>query len=252
MRSVLVTGASSGIGRATAHAFAEHGDTVAVHYSANRQGAEQTRTQLAGDGHMIVCGDVGDPTQARRIVDETVDTLGCLDVLVNNAAVAPTTELYHLVTDVTYDAWCAAWERIIKVNLLGAANVAWASVRHMISGGGGRIINVGSRGAFRGEPEYPAYGASKAGLHALGQSLALALAPHHIAVSSIAPGFVASDRQQTRLASEEGIALRQQSPFGRVGTPSEVAAAIIYLASADAEWASGAILDLNGASHLRT
>ncbi|BDY26695.1 SDR family NAD(P)-dependent oxidoreductase [Mycolicibacterium mageritense] len=252
MRSVLVTGASSGVGRATARAFAECGDIVAVHYSTNRCGAEQTLSSLAGGGHTIVCGDIGNPTEARRIVDEAAAELGALDVLVNNAAVAPTHELRHPIADVAYDSWCAVWERMIGVNLLGAGNVAWAAVQHMINRGGGRIVNVGSRGAFRGEPEYPAYGASKAALHALGQSLAVALAPYNIGVTSVAPGFIASERQEVRLRGEDGMALRHQSPFDRVGTPDEVASAIVYLASPQAEWASGAILDLNGASYLRT
>ncbi|HEX4090693.1 MAG TPA: SDR family oxidoreductase, partial [Trebonia sp.] len=116
----------------------------------------------------------------------------------------------------------------------------------------GAIVNVGSRGAFRGEPDYPAYGASKAALHAFAQSAAVALAPHGIAVTAVAPGFVATERQSAKLAGDEGDAVRGQSPFGRVGTPEEIAAAIVYLASPQAAWSSGTILDVNGASYLRT
>jgi 3-oxoacyl-[acyl-carrier protein] reductase len=116
---------------------------------------------------------------------------------------------------------------------------------------GGRIINVSSRGAFRGEPDSPAYGASKAGLNALGQSLAISLAPHGIAVATVAPGFVETDMTNEHLKAPRGDAIRAQSPFGRVGRPEEVAAAVLWLASAEAEWASGAVLDLNGASYLR-
>jgi len=122
----------------------------------------------------------------------------------------------------------------------------------MIVGGGGRIINVSSRGAFRGEPRHPAYGASKAGLNALGQSLARDLAPYGIAVAGVAPGYVETDMAADYLAGPGGDAIRAQSPFGRVAQPAEIAAAVVYLASAEAEWASGAILDLNGASYLRT
>lgn len=249
-RKILVTGASSGIGRATALAFAELGDTVAVHYATNRNGAEQTRSILPGDGHMIIRGDIGDPAQARDLVDQSVRELGSLDVLVNNAAVAPAPGNRHDIADTEYDDWCAAWALMVNVNLLGTANVTWAAAQHMSRGS--RIINVGSRGAFRGEPEHPAYAATKAALHALGQSAALALAPRGISVTSVAPGFVSSERQQPKLSSSEGAALRQQSPLGRVGTPAEVASAIVYLASPEAEWATGTILDLNGASHLRT
>jgi NAD(P)-dependent dehydrogenase (short-subunit alcohol dehydrogenase family) len=122
----------------------------------------------------------------------------------------------------------------------------------MIDGArGGKIVNVGSRGAYRGEPTHPAYGASKAGLHALGQSLAVALAPHGITVASVAPGYVATDMTAEELGTSAGDAIRAQSPFGRVATAAEVAAAVLYLASPEAEWASGAVLDLNGASYLR-
>jgi NAD(P)-dependent dehydrogenase (short-subunit alcohol dehydrogenase family) len=111
---------------------------------------------------------------------------------------------------------------------------------------------VSSRGAFRGEPGQPAYGASKAGLNALGQSLAIALAPHNITVAAVAPGFVETDMAAAHLQGARGDAIRGQSPFGRVARPDEVAAAVLYLASPQAEWATGAILDLNGASYLRT
>jgi NAD(P)-dependent dehydrogenase (short-subunit alcohol dehydrogenase family) len=122
----------------------------------------------------------------------------------------------------------------------------------MIAGGGGRIVNVSSRGAFRGEPGQPAYGASKAGLNAFGQSLARALAPHGIAVASVAPGFVDTDMAASSLAGPGGDAIRAQSPFGRVARAEEIAAAVVYLASPEAEWASGTIIDLSGASYLRT
>jgi 3-oxoacyl-[acyl-carrier protein] reductase len=98
----------------------------------------------------------------------------------------------------------------------------------------------------------PAYGASKAGLNALGQSLAVALAPRNIIVSAVAPGFVQTDMAATHLEGQAGDAIRAQSPFGRVARPAEIAAAVLYLASPEAAWASGAILDLNGASYLRT
>jgi NAD(P)-dependent dehydrogenase (short-subunit alcohol dehydrogenase family) len=125
--------------------------------------------------------------------------------------------------------------------------------RHLVDrGAAGAIVNVGSRGAFRGEPDFPAYGATKAALHALGQSLAVALAPHGITVTSVAPGFVATERQAAKLSGPEGERLRAESPFGRVGTPEEIAATVHFLASPAAAWASGTVVDLNGASHLRT
>jgi len=116
---------------------------------------------------------------------------------------------------------------------------------------GGRIVNVTSRGAYRGEPRHPAYGASKAGLNSFGQSMARALAPLGIAVATVAPGYVETEMALDELNSPGGKQIRAQSPFNRVATPGEIAAAVVYLASAEAEWASGAILDLNGASYLR-
>jgi len=121
----------------------------------------------------------------------------------------------------------------------------------MIATGGGRIVNVSSRGAFRGEPDQPAYGASKAALIAFGQSLARSLGPHGIAVTTIAPGWTATDMAADTLAGPRGEAIRTESPLGRVATPEEVARAVLYLASPEAELASGAVLDFNGASYLR-
>jgi 3-oxoacyl-[acyl-carrier protein] reductase len=251
-RRVLVTGASRGIGRAIAQAFADRGDQVAVHYASSRSSAEETRSGLPGAGHILVGGDLGDPEAARDVVAEAVAGLGGIDVLVNNAAVAPGPENVHRIGEVSYADWQQVWRRMIDVDLLGAANVTFGVATHLIERGmPGSIVNVGSRGAFRGEPDYPAYGAAKAALHAFGQSMAVALAPHRIAVTSVAPGFVGTERQQPTLDGPGGAALAAQSPFGRVGTPEEVAAAVLYLSSPEAAWSSGAVLDLNGASYLR-
>lgn len=252
-RGVLVSGASRGIGRAVAVAFAAQGDRVAVHYGSARAEAERTLALLAGDGHVLVEGNLGDPEMAERIVDSADRDLGGIDVLVNNAAVGLSNDNTHRLPDVTYQDWQRIWRAIVDVNLLGAANLTYCVAQRLIARGAtGSIVNVGSRGAFRGEPDYPAYGSTKAALHAFGQSMAVALAPHGIAVSSVAPGFVSTERQAAKLASPAGDEIREQSPFGRVGTPEEVAAAVLYLASPAAQWASGTILDLNGASYLRT
>ena len=247
-RAVLVTGGSRGIGAAIARAFADLGDRVAVHHRDSAARAAEIAAGLPGAGHTVVQADLADAEAVRRAVDEAAAALGGLDVLVNNAGIY--TE--HQIATVSYQQWQEAWRDIIGVNLTGAANVTWCAVQHMIAGGGGRIINVSSRGAFRGEPRHPAYGASKAGLNALAQSLARDLAPYGIAVSAVAPGYVETDMAAGYLAGPQGEAIRSQSPFGRVAQPAEIAAAVIYLASAEAEWASGAILDLNGASYLRT
>jgi len=247
-RAVLVTGASRGIGRTVALAFAARGDRVAVHHRASPDAAAAVLAELPGDGHLAVQADLADAGAVRQMVDGAAAALGGLDVLVNNAGVYTV----HEITETSYEEWQRAWRQILEVNLLGAANATWCAVRHMLDRGGGRIVNVSSRGAFRGEPRHPAYGASKAGLNAFGQSMARALAPYRIAVATVAPGYVETDMTNELLKPPRGAEIRAQSPFGRVARPEEVAAAVLYLASPEAEFVSGAILDVNGASYLRT
>lgn len=245
-RAVLVTGASRGIGRAVAAAFADGGDRVAIHCRDSVREAEQLRDALPGNGHVVVQADLADPDAVRAMVDTAAQALSRLDVVVNNAGVyAP-----HPVFDTSYAEWQHQWRHTLDTNLIGAANVIWCAVRHMRAGG--RIVNVSSRGAFRGEPQHTAYGASKAALNSLTQSLAVELGPRGIAVSAVAPGFVATDMTTEHLQGEGGEAIRAQSPFNRVARPEEIAAAVHWLASPEAEWASGTIIDLNGASYLRT
>jgi NAD(P)-dependent dehydrogenase (short-subunit alcohol dehydrogenase family) len=247
-RAVLVTGASRGIGRAVAQEFAAQGDRVAVHYRDAVGLAREVLAGLPGGGHTVVRADLADAGAVRQMVDQAAADLGGLDVVVNNAGIY----VWHPITEVSYEQWQETWRDTLAVNLTGAANVTWCAVQHMVRQGSGRIVNVSSRGAFRGEPGQPAYGASKAGLNAFGQSLARALAPHGIAVATVAPGFVETDMAADYLKGPAGDEIRAQSPFRRVAEAEEIAAAVFYLASPQAEWASGAILDLNGASYLRS
>jgi 3-oxoacyl-[acyl-carrier protein] reductase len=247
-RAVLVTGASRGIGAAVAEAFARVGDRVAVHYGSSREAAEKLVASLSGAGHVTVQADLADPDAVRRAVDSAAEQLGGLDVLVNNAGVF----LAHPPLSSSYDAWQAAWTQTLATNLTGAANATFCAVPHLVAAGGGAIVNVSSRGAFRGEPDCPAYGASKAGLNAFGQSMALALAPHGITVGTVAPGFVETDMARAVLDGPGGDEVRGQSPFGRVARPEEVASAVLWLASAEARFSSGTIIDVNGASYLRS
>ncbi|MBX7265688.1 SDR family oxidoreductase [Micromonospora sp. Llam7] len=250
-RAVLVTGGSRGIGRAVVRAFATGGDRLAIHHRDSAELAEQLRTELPGEGHVVVRADLADPDAVRAMVDQAADRLGGLDVLVNNAGVFGPIDPPHPVFDSSYEQWRQRWREVLDTNLFGAANAAWCAAQHMRARGG-RIVNVSSRGAFRGEPANPAYGASKAGLNAMAQSLAVALAPYGIAVATVAPGFVETDMTNEYLKAPRGAAIRAQSPFDRVARPEEIAAAVHWLASTEAEWASGTIIDLNGASYLRS
>jgi 3-oxoacyl-[acyl-carrier protein] reductase len=247
-RAVLVTGGSRGIGRAVARAFAERGDRVAVHFGTSRERAEAVVAELPGDGHAVVQADLADPDAVARMVDEAAEALGGLAVLVNNAGIFTA----HPPLEVSYAEWQAAWARTLAVNLVGAANATFRAVPHLIAAGGGAVVNVSSRGAFRGEPDTPAYGASKAGLNAFTQSMALVLAPHGISVTAVAPGFVQTEMARAVLEGASGAAVRGQSPFGRVARPEEVASAVLWLASPEARFSSGTIVDVNGASYLRS
>jgi NAD(P)-dependent dehydrogenase (short-subunit alcohol dehydrogenase family) len=242
----LVTGSSRGIGRAIARAFAAQGDRVAVHHRASPELAAQVRDGLPGEGHTVVQADLTDADAIKSMVDQAHQELGGLDVLVNNAAVY----LEHAITEVSYEQWQQAWEQTLRVNLIGQVNATWCAVQYM-KNTGGRIINVSSRGAIRGELRHPAYAASKGALNATTGSLARALAPYDIAVTAVSPGYVDTEMAAEHLNSRIGDEIRAQSPFNRVGTPEEIAAAVIYLASPEAIWASGTNIDLNGASYLR-
>ncbi len=247
-RAVLVTGASRGIGRAVAVAFAAAGARVAVHYYSGADAAAETLAALTGDGHVAIRADLADPAAVRSMVDDAAAALGGLDVLVNNAGVY----VEHRIADVTYDEWQVAWTRTVATNLVGAANACFCAVPHLRARGGGAIVNVSSRGAFRGEPDHPAYGASKAGLNALGQSLAQALGRYGIQVGTVAPGFVETEMASPYLDGPDGPSIRAQSPLGRIARPEEVAAVVLFLASPEAAFTTGTIVDVNGASYLRT
>ncbi len=247
-KRVLVTGASRGIGEAIASGFAKRGALVAIVYRSNTLAAELVMSKLSGTGHICVQADVSTSEGARTAVEDSIEALGGLDIVVNNAGIFQP----HVISEVEFSEWQAAWRSVIDTNLIGPANICYVAGNHMIKQGGGKIVNVSSRGAFRGEPDGPAYGASKAGLNSMSQSLAIALAPYGIFVGVVAPGFVDTDMAADSLEGEAGDAIRAQSPLGRVGRPEEIANAVLFLASEGIEFATGAIIDVNGASYLRS
>ena len=245
---VLVTGASRGIGREIARQFLARGAMVAVHFNRNRKAAEETVAEFSPGRHLLIQADLSDPAAPQGVIEEAVKTFGRLDVLVNNAGL----HIFHPPLDTTFEDWQDSWERILATNLMGPAHLTYFASRQMIKQGGGKIINITSRGAFRGEPKAPAYGASKAGLNAFSQSMAQALAPHNVFVYAVAPGFVETDMAAGVLNGPGGEAVRAQSPLNRAGRPSEVAKAVLFLAGEGPEYMTGCIIDVNGASYLRT
>lgn len=244
----LITGASRGIGRAIAQQLAAHGATIAIHYNNNRTAADETLASLAGDGHRLYPADIANPEAVKLLVDNVAAEMGGIDILINNAGVY----MEHPIASVSYDEWQKQWAAVLATNLVGAANLCYCAAQYMIRRGGGRIVNVSSRGAFRGEPAAPAYGASKAGMNSMGQSLAVALAPFNISVVTVAPGWVETDMARDTLDSPAGEAIRNQSPLKRVATPEDVAAVVAFYASDEAFFSTGAVVDVNGASYLRT
>lgn len=245
---VLVTGGSRGIGRTVAHSFAARGAQVAVHYNSSASGAQETIDSLDGGPHLMVQADIRDATAVAEMIETVVQKMGRLDILINNAGIYED----HPLADVSYEKWQESWQLVLGTNLTGPANTSFCAAQQMIKQGGGRIVNISSRGAFRGEPTGPAYGASKAGLNAMSQSLAKYLIPYNVFVGVVAPGFVQTEMAKEALDGPMGDEIRNQSPFGRVARPEEVAYAALFLASEGSQFMTGAIIDVNGASYLRT
>ena len=239
-KTILITGAAGGIGEALCTSFAEANGTIILHYNSNRDKAESLLQKLPGMHHRAIQCDLSNADQ----VNTMFSAIDHVDIVINNAAVVEN----HEIDSLSYQDWQDIWERTIGANLIGPANIMYLASKFMIKNGGGKFINISSRGAFRGEPSAPAYGASKAGLNSLGQSLAKALAKDRVFVYTIAPGFVDTERVKN-LIDDEG---RAQSHLNRVAKPQEIADTALWLATGDNEFLTGCIIDVNGASYLRS
>ena len=249
-KTILVTGGSRGIGRASVLLLAGSGARIIFQYAENNKAAKQILEELNkfSPGHLAIKCDFKTPDSLDSFTDEVLSKVERVDVLVNNAGIY----LEKPFKDISFTEWKSIWDQTISVNLTSVANLSFLLSKHMIEKGGGKIINVSSRGAFRGEPDAPAYGASKAGLNSLGQSMAKALGPYNIFVYTLAPGFVETDMAKDALLRSGSDSIIRQSPLNRVASPDEIARMIAFLSDDGCEYLTGCIIDINGASYLRS
>jgi NAD(P)-dependent dehydrogenase (short-subunit alcohol dehydrogenase family) len=239
----LITGASRGIGAETAIRFGLAGARVAVNYNRGKREAEEIAAAIGDDRAFAIGADMADPKTVEAMVDAVVARWGRLDILVNNAAVYDRNEFERD----DYESWQRGWLKTFEVNVFGAANAAFLAMRLMRQQGGGKIINVASRAAFRGETEFADYGASKAALVNLTRSIARGCAKDNIVASCVAPGFILTEMARGELEKHYDEIVNQ-IPLRRVGTVDDVAAAILFLASPLADYLNGVTIDINGGS----
>lgn len=232
---ILVTGSTRGIGAAAFEALRAKGARVIGH------------GRTASDD--ILAADLSDPAAADRLWNEALARLdGRIDVLINNAGV-----FEPVSVEASLDEWQAGWARTMQINLQASADLCRAAVRHFRQrGGGGRIVNVASRAAYRGDsPAHWHYAASKAGIVGMTKSIARGYAGEQILAFAVCPGFVMTGMAEDYLASRGGDKLLADIPLGRVAEPAEVASALAYLALEAPPSMTGAVLDINGASFVR-
>jgi 3-oxoacyl-[acyl-carrier protein] reductase len=237
-RVALVTGASQGIGRATALALARAGARVAVAArSAEKLAGVVAEIAAAGGEALAVSMDVADAEQVKAGFRQTIEKFGKLDILVNNAAITRDGLAVRMKPE--------DWEAVLRTNLTGAHLCAQQAMSVMMRARYGRIINVTSVVAETGNAGQVNYVAAKAGLIGLTRALAVELASRNITVNAVAPGFVVSPMTDP-LPQSVKDALLARIPLGRMGTDAEIAAAIVFLASEEAGYITGAVLDVNG------
>ncbi|HEY3846663.1 MAG TPA: SDR family NAD(P)-dependent oxidoreductase [Acetobacteraceae bacterium] len=243
-RVVLVTGAQQGIGEAMAIAFATAGYDVAVNWLDNQAAAEAVAATVRETGRraLTVRADVARLEEISGMVDATLTGLGRLDVLVNNAGVFPRVRFLDMTE--------ADWDLVVDINLKGSAFCAQAAARAMVAAGhGGSIINLSSR-SLAGAVLGVHYSATKAGVVGMTRAMALALAPHGIRVNAIAPGL--TDTAQPRYGNTEAELqeMARAVPLGRMGTPADIAALGVFLASDAASYITGQVHHINGGAYM--
>ncbi|WP_332816042.1 SDR family NAD(P)-dependent oxidoreductase [Ramlibacter sp.] len=244
-RVAVVTGASRGLGRAIALAFAQEGATVAVCYRSGEQEAAEVvgRITAAGGSAMAVQVDTASRPSLEAMAGRVVDRFGRLDILVNNAGVMNTTAFLDL-TD-------GEWDRVLDTNLKGYFRAAQVCAREMMKRSYGRIVNVSSTRQVQANYGNTAYCASKGGIYMLNRTMAAELAPHGICVNSIAPGTIETDLNRSYLSDPAFLAKRvSEIPIGRLGEPDEVVGATIFLASEQASFCVGASIMIDGGQTL--
>ena len=236
-KTVLITGASRGIGRATARRFGEAGWRVAVHY---HNSEEQARTlfQELGEGAMLVRADVSDPVQVQEMVERVVERFGRLDALVCCAGMDQPLCVTQDVTD-------ALWRQLFAVNVDGVFYAVRAALPHMIRAQSGRIITISSMWGQVGGACESAYSATKGAVIAFTKALAQEVGPSHITVNCIAPGCIDTD-MMAHIDPETRDWLAEETPVSRMGKPEEVAAAALFLAGEEAAFVTGQVLGVNG------
>lgn len=235
----LVTGGSRGIGRAIALALAEQGARVAVNYVANAQAAQEVVQRIAGCGGQAVAvqGDVSQPQDARRLVDETLAAFGALHILVNNAGLTQDELLLRMSEE--------AWDRVLAVNLRGAYLCTKAALRPMIRQRWGRIINIASVAGLVGNAGQANYAAAKAGLIGFTKAVAKEVASRNVTANAVAPGLVRTE-MTADLTEQQEQAVLLLVPLGRPATPEQIAPAVVFLASEEASYITGAVLAVDG------
>jgi NAD(P)-dependent dehydrogenase (short-subunit alcohol dehydrogenase family) len=221
---------------------------VAVHYGRSADEARAVLDSLPGDGHAIVQADVADADAVRAMVEQVCRDFGRLDVLVNNAGIFEATRF----DTPDFAEWQAGWARVLDTNLMSAAHATWAALPTMRAQGGGKVINVASRSAFRAETEAPAYAVSKAGMVSLTRCLARAEAAHNVLAYCIAPGFVETAMARDSVRDLGMPALTADIPLGRIATIEDVAGVALFLASPAADYLTGVTIPVAGGSWMWT